>query len=215
MSPRPIVRRPRPRPTWRQQKRSPSSCAIWRLGAAGQGTFAGITYLGELAGTGRDRLHANVRSAWGAGKATTFNARRAAVGSAVSYFHARGWTPDAGVVLAGLEREYQPKPDDSRVRSRGQIDQLVADDRHSLQDRTLWALLYATAARATEVLGLDIGDLDRAARRARTHRKGGKRDTLLYDLRTAQMLDQLLGTRAAGPLFLSTRPASAGTPAVI
>lgn len=37
-------------------------------------------------------------------------------------------------------------------------------------------MLYATAARAEEVLRLDITDLDRANRRARTHRKGGKDD---------------------------------------
>lgn len=173
--------------------------------------FAGIAHLGELTAAGRDRLHANFRAAWGGSKATTFNARRAAVGSAVSYFHDQGWTPDAGAVLTGLDREYQPKPDDARVRTREQIDQLIDDERRSLQDRTLWALLYATAARATEVLSLDVTDLDRASRRARTQRKGGKRDELLYDLRTARMLGQLLGIRAAGPLFLSARVAMAGT----
>jgi hypothetical protein len=68
-----------------------------------------------------------------------------------------------------------------------------------------------TAARAEEVLSLDVADLDRANRRARTIRKGGKADDLLYDIRTARMLGQLLGRRRTGPVFLSTRRAPEGT----
>jgi integrase/recombinase XerC len=55
---------------------------------------------------------------------------------------------------------------------------------------------------------LDIADLDRANRRARTIRKGGKRDELLYDIRTARLLGQLLSGRARGPIFLSRRIAA-------
>ncbi|TDD52951.1 site-specific integrase [Nonomuraea terrae] len=39
---------------------------------------------------------------------------------------------------------------------------------------------------AEEVLRLNVEDLDRANRRARTIRKGGKADELLYDIRTAE-----------------------------
>jgi integrase len=39
--------------------------------------------------------------------------------------------------------------------------------------RTLWRLLYETAARANELLALDVEDLDFANRRARVHSKGG------------------------------------------
>jgi len=67
-------------------------------------------------------------------------------------------------------------------------------------------ICFALAARAEEVLRLDVTDLDRANRRARTIRKGGKEDELLYDVRTARMLGQLLGRRI-GPVFLSTRRA--------
>jgi integrase len=47
---------------------------------------------------------------------------------------------------------------------------------------------YSTAARAEEVLRLNIEDLDRANRTTRTVRKGGKDDDLLYDIRTTWML---------------------------
>ncbi len=106
--------------------------------------------------------------------------------------HEQDWIGDPTAVLAGLDREHQPKP---------------TDKRQSLEDRTLWSMLYSTAARADEVLRLDVEDLDRANRRARTIRKGGKEDDLLYDIRTARMLGQLLGRRRTGPVFLSTRRA--------
>jgi integrase/recombinase XerC len=169
--------------------------------------FAGITDLGELADAGRDQLHANIRAAWGGKAPSTFNAKRAAVGSALAYFHEQDWIGDPTAVLAGLDREHQPKPTDNRVRTREQIDRLITDKRQSLEDRTLWSMLYSTAARADEVLRLDVEDLDRANRRARTIRKGGKEDDLLYDIRTARMLGQLLGRRRTGPVFLSTRRA--------
>jgi integrase/recombinase XerC len=170
--------------------------------------FAGIAHLGELtAGAGRDRLHANIRTAWGDRAPSTFNAKRAAVASALSYFGEQRWLTDPAGVLHGLAREHQPKSNDTRVRDRERIDRLIADKRRPLEDRTLWSMLYSTAARAEEVLRLDVSDLDRANRRARTIRKGGKADELLYDIRTARMLGQLLGRRTTGPIFLSTRVA--------
>ena len=39
-------------------------------------------------------------------------------------------------------------------------------------------MLYETAARASEVLALDVGDLDRARRRARVRSKGAARTWL-------------------------------------
>jgi len=42
-----------------------------------------------------------------------------------------------------------------------------------LREKTLWRLLYETAARATEILTLDIADLDRPGKRARVVSKAG------------------------------------------
>ncbi|MFE2754027.1 tyrosine-type recombinase/integrase [Actinosynnema sp. NPDC059335] len=169
--------------------------------------FAGVSDVAELnePGPARERLHTNIRTAWGHRQPATFNAKRAAVASALAYFAEQEWIADAEAVLHGLRREHQPKPDDTRVRPRAAIDRLVTDRRWPLEDRTLWSMLYATAARAEEVLRLDVEHLDRANRRARTKRKGGKDDELLYDVRTARMLGQLLGRRRTGPVFLSTR----------
>jgi hypothetical protein len=43
-----------------------------------------------------------------------------------------------------------------------------------LRDRTLWRLLYQTAARASEALNLNLEDLDLANERARVTSKGGR-----------------------------------------
>ncbi|WP_159850786.1 site-specific integrase [Nocardia sp. CY41] len=173
--------------------------------------FAGIANLAELDGSGRDRLHRNIRTAWEHRGPATFNAKRAAVASALNCSQAQQWVGDAAVVLDGLRREHQPKPDAHRVSFREAIDRLIADKRWPLEDRTLWAMLYAVAACAEEVLRLDLTDLDRPSRRARTRRKGGKTVELLYDIRTARLLGQLLTGRGSGPIFLSRTALDDGT----
>ena len=42
-----------------------------------------------------------------------------------------------------------------------------------LREKTLWRLLYESAARADSVLSLDIEDLDRPAKRGKITAKGG------------------------------------------
>jgi integrase len=50
----------------------------------------------------------------------------------------------------------------------------------ALRERTLGRLLYETAARADEVLRLNVEDLDVAGKRARTRSKGGDTDWLFF-----------------------------------
>ncbi|MGH3772014.1 MAG: tyrosine-type recombinase/integrase [Pseudonocardiaceae bacterium] len=50
------------------------------------------------------------------------------------------------------------------------IDALLTRPTLPLRERTLWRLLYETAARAEEVLGLDIEELDLRNRRAKVRR---------------------------------------------
>ena len=88
-----------------------------------------------------------------------------------------------------------------------------------LRERTLWRMLYETAARASEVLALDVEDLDLEQRRAAVRSKGGDTEFVYWDTGTAHLLPRLLrlpdGTlRASGPLFLaSRRPVPARRPA--
>jgi hypothetical protein len=66
-------------------------------------------------------------------------------------------------------------------------------------------VLYETAARSAEVLGLDVPDLDLPNRRARVRRKGGQLDTIVWQTGTARLLPRLLRGRTAGPVFLTDR----------
>ena len=61
------------------------------------------------------------------------------------------------------------------------------DDRAALRERVLWRMLYETAARAEEVLTLDIPDLDLGFRRAVTRSKGGDREYLHWVTATARV----------------------------
>ena len=80
-------------------------------------------------------------------------------------------------------------------------------------------MLYETAARASEILALNVEDLDLEQRRAPIRSKGGDTEFVYWDTGTAHLLSRLLrlpdGTsRASGPLFLaSRRPGPARRPA--
>ena len=81
-----------------------------------------------------------------------------------------------------------------------------------LGEELLWRLLYETAARTSVVLALDVGDLDRAGRRARIRGKGGSVDMVVWAAPTARFLGRYLADRTEGPLFL-TRHRSRTAPA--
>jgi integrase/recombinase XerC/integrase/recombinase XerD len=75
-------------------------------------------------------------------------------------------------------------------------------------------MLYETAARAAEVLALDVADLDLHNRRARVRRKGGAVDVIVWQTGTARLLPRLLARRRAGPVFVTERRARLPLPTV-
>ncbi len=75
-------------------------------------------------------------------------------------------------------------------------------------------MLYETAARASEILALNIEDLDLVGRRARITSKGGAVEYVYWASGTAHLLPRLIRGRERGPVFLSQRrPGSARRPA--
>jgi integrase len=76
----------------------------------------------------------------------------------------------------------------------------------ALREKTLWTLAYDTAARASELLGLDVGDLDLANRRAVVTSKGGAREWVTWSTSTARLLPRLLKGRHQGPVFTTHVP---------
>ncbi|HSR28669.1 MAG TPA: site-specific integrase, partial [Actinomycetes bacterium] len=77
----------------------------------------------------------------------------------------------------------------------------------ALRERVLWRMLYETAARAQEILCMDVPDLDPAFRRARVTSKGGAIEYVSWVTATARLLPRLLAGRATGPVFLADRRA--------
>ena len=74
-----------------------------------------------------------------------------------------------------------------------------------LRDKALWRMLYETAARAEEILGLDVPDLDLPSKRGRIVSKGGTTDWVHWQTGTAMQLPRLLAGRRQGPVFLTAR----------
>jgi site-specific recombinase XerD len=92
------------------------------------------------------------------------------------------------------------------------LERLFTDQRHGLRERVLWRMLYETAARAEEILTLDIADLDTEFKRARVVSKGGAIEYVYWGTGTARLLPRLLAGRTAGPVFLADRRAPTSGP---
>ena len=170
-----------------------------RLLAAAGGT-AFVTEAGPQA-------YAAVLSRWDGRAPATWNKHLAALRSFAAYAIRQEWiTADPA---RHLERRKITQRGDKAV-PLARLEALFTDDRHALRERVLWRLMYDTAARAGEILTLDIGDLDTEFRRARTRGKGGDTEYLHWATATARLLPRLLAGRTAGPVFLASRrsPAS-------
>ena len=84
----------------------------------------------------------------------------------------------------------------------------------ALRERTLWRLLYETAARADEVLRLNVEDVDIPGKRARMRSKGRRRRLAVLRLGQCAAAARLIAGRRVGPVFLSSlRPSLARAPA--
>jgi integrase/recombinase XerD len=132
----------------------------------------------------------------------TWNRELAILRSAAHWWHSRGWLP--ADPTAGLERRRDP-PDRTRALTRAQVEGLWRRGDIALREKALWRLLYETAARAGEILALDVSDLDLRNKRARIRSKGGAIDWVFWQTGAAQLLPRLLGGRDRGPVFLAER----------
>lgn len=87
--------------------------------------------------------------------------------------------------------------------------------KHPLRDKTLWWLLYDSAARASEILALDVDHLYLPRRRALVIGKDTRAELIGWETTTARLLPRLLQRRRHGPVFLTAiAPAPARQPAL-
>jgi integrase/recombinase XerC/integrase/recombinase XerD len=122
--------------------------------------------------------------------------------SACAYWRRRGWLNTDPTT--GLERPSVPV-DRTRALTREQIAALWRRDDVALRERAFWRLLYETAARANEILALNIEDLDLPNKRARVRSKGGAVEWVFWQTGAALLLPRLLAGRTTGPVFLADR----------
>lgn len=146
----------------------------------------------------------------------SWNRVTATLGSFFTYTTRQGWT--ATSPAAGLERRHPRTDREAHARTRAipqpELLAFLAAE-HPLRDKTLWWLLYETAARANEVLALDIADLDLPRRRAVVIGKGGRAELIGWETKTARLLPRLLHSRKRGPVFLADiAPAPGRQPAL-
>jgi integrase len=171
--------------------------------------YAGV--LGRLADKlGADRPLAEVTEAeiaqavtglWGDRAESTWNRNRAAAGSWLAWCTGpQRW--DAPGLPPALERR-QERQDATKAVSRSRIDRLCRPADVPLREKTLWRMLYETAARAGEVLALNVEDLDPPNKQARVQVKGRDIMWITWGTDTAHLLPRLIAGRQAGPLFLS------------
>jgi len=146
----------------------------------------------------------------------SYNRVVATLASLFAYTTRQGWTPTSPAT--GLERRRPRSDRAAHARARAiPAPELLAflDADHPVREKTLWWLLYETAARAGEVLALNVADLDPARRRAVVVGKGGRAEVIGWETKTARLLPRHLHRRRDGPVFLTDiAPAPARQPAL-
>jgi integrase len=80
-------------------------------------------------------------------------------------------------IAGGLERRREPA-DRTKAIPYTQLERLWRRHDIAVREKALWWLLYETAARAQEVLSLNVEDLDLENKRARNRSKGGDTEWL-------------------------------------
>lgn len=163
-----------------------------------------------------DELEAHLVARYGDTSPATYNRNLATIGSLFNDARRHSWivTSPGENLERRKERRTTEQLARAQVISEEELATLTRDSSIPLRERLLWQMLYDTAARANEILGLDITDLNLAEKEAVVIGKGGDAEYVVWTSATARLLPRYLDGRTSGPLFLSTRrPPPARTPA--
>jgi len=148
------------------------------------------------------KIRRTLTDRWGESAPSTWNSRITALQSFIGYCDRNGWIRRNP--LRDVERKREPR-DETRAIAFDDLDKLWSRSDVGLREKTLWRMLYETAARTNEVLALDIEDLDQARKRAVVIGKGGHREVVVWASGTARLLPRYLGGRRRGPVFVTSR----------
>jgi len=169
----------------------------------------------DLAAVTTEQLEDGLLERWSEAAVTTYNRHRAALLSFFGCCVERGYLAANPAALVEARKVRKRTEDERRERpvSRDLLAGLWALDGVAGRDRTLWRMAYETWARAEELLGLNIEDLDLANREAVVNGKGGDRERVWWATGTARLLPRVIAGRTAGPLFLASRRPTKPMPA--
>ncbi|MGH3784598.1 MAG: tyrosine-type recombinase/integrase, partial [Pseudonocardiaceae bacterium] len=144
----------------------------------------------------------------------SYNRVVATLGSLFAYTTRQGTTPTSPATTLERRRLRTDRHDHARTRAIPEPELLAfLTAEHPLRDKTLWWLLYDTAARASEILALDVDHLDLPRRRAVVIGKDARAERVGWETKTARILPRLLQRRRHGPVFLAAiAPAPARQP---
>jgi integrase len=157
------------------------------------------------------QLVALMRGRWDAAAPATWNRQRACLRSFFAYCRRQHWVLEDP--SEAIERRREPE-DQTRSIPAAELEALWRRRDVPLRERALWRLLYESAARAEEILGLDAGDIDLPNRRATVTGKGGGRELVHFQTTSARLVARLLSGRRSGPVFVSSlRPSPTRAPA--
>lgn len=159
------------------------------------------TPLGQLAA---GDLAAFLNRYYGEGAPATWNLNRAALRSFFAYCTRQALIkgPDPSGSLQARVVRADP---DRRVILARQLEALWRRGDIPLRDKAFWRLAYDSAARAGELLSLDLADLDLDAKTATVTGKGGVPRAINWYTHTAHLLARLSSGRDSGPVFLASR----------
>jgi integrase len=142
--------------------------------------LAGLGASRPLAEVSGEELAGLLDQLWGPRAPATWNRNRGAVTAWLSWCAANRLP--APVLQASAERRREHL-NATRVVPRPAIDRTLTRRDVPLREKTLWRMLYEAAARASEVLALNIEDLDLDGRRAPVRSKGGDTEWICRGLR--------------------------------
>lgn len=160
---------------------------------------------------GAERFKAWYRARFSEASPRTRAQKLAIYKSAFRWWRAQGWMTVNPT--EGLSRPSLPN-DRTQVHTHDDIAALWEREDVPLREKTLWRMLYETAARAEEILTLNVEDLDLTNKKARVRRKGASLDWVFWKTGTARLLPRLINGRQRGPLFLSSRKPRGPVPTV-
>ena len=150
-----------------------------------------------------------VEGLWGTAGGSTWNRNRAAVTSWRTWCRDKKRWPAPGVPDSCERRKEHVDATKDVLKSA--LERQISRRDIPLREKTLWRMLYETAARANEVLALNVEVLDLDNFRATIRSKGGETSVIpTRGTGTAHLLPRLLrlpdgSSRTSGPLFLSSR----------